>query len=164
MSSLTEIKPCKLYTSIETRQSTSRAAPSPLPVGLRRRAFRLRRADPPDRRAASDGSLVCIKTNNSKYVILSAYLSGLASGIRRGAIVASATIIGYAGNTGGPTSPSETRTCTRLTVTLVQPRRVAVRRRWAAGGLSPLPQHRGRHRTRRLQMWLDVQLDDLGKG
>jgi murein DD-endopeptidase MepM/ murein hydrolase activator NlpD len=51
------------------------------------------------------GILVCIRADNGKYVNLSAHLSGLASGIRRGARVTDATIIGYAGNTGGPTFP-----------------------------------------------------------
>jgi murein DD-endopeptidase MepM/ murein hydrolase activator NlpD len=51
------------------------------------------------------GILVSIKSDDGKYVNLSAHLNGLASGIYRGAKVTDATIIGYAGNTGGPDIP-----------------------------------------------------------
>jgi hypothetical protein len=51
------------------------------------------------------GIFVSIKADNGKYVNLSAHLSGLASGISRGARVTDATIIGFAGDTGGPNIP-----------------------------------------------------------
>ena len=51
------------------------------------------------------GIFVTIKADNGKYVNLSAHLSGLASGIRRGTSVTYASIIGYAGDTGGPDIP-----------------------------------------------------------
>jgi murein DD-endopeptidase MepM/ murein hydrolase activator NlpD len=51
------------------------------------------------------GILVCIKSDDGRYVSLSAHLSGLASGITRGARVTDATIIGYAGDTGGSDIP-----------------------------------------------------------
>jgi murein DD-endopeptidase MepM/ murein hydrolase activator NlpD len=51
------------------------------------------------------GILVTIRAANGKYVSLSAHLNGLARGIRRGAKVTERTIIGYAGNTGGPNIP-----------------------------------------------------------
>jgi murein DD-endopeptidase MepM/ murein hydrolase activator NlpD len=51
------------------------------------------------------GILVTIRASNNKYVSLSAHLNGLARGIRRGAKVTERTIIGYAGNTGGPNIP-----------------------------------------------------------
>jgi hypothetical protein len=64
------------------------------------------------------GIFVSIKADNGKYVNLSAHLSGLASGIRKGVWVTDATVIGYAGNTGGPNTPLVKRTCTRpITVT-----------------------------------------------
>ena len=46
-----------------------------------------------------------IKSDDGKYVSMSAHLSGLASGIRRGARVTYADIIGFAGNTGDPSIP-----------------------------------------------------------
>jgi murein DD-endopeptidase MepM/ murein hydrolase activator NlpD len=51
------------------------------------------------------GILVTIRASNGKYVSLSAHLNGLARGIRRGAKVTERTIIGFAGNTGGPKIP-----------------------------------------------------------
>lgn len=51
------------------------------------------------------GILVVIRADNGKYVSLSAHLSGLARGIERGASVTDETIIGYAGDTGGPDIP-----------------------------------------------------------
>jgi hypothetical protein len=51
------------------------------------------------------GILVAIRVDNGKYVSLSAHLSGLARGIEPGARVTDETIIGYAGDTGGPTFP-----------------------------------------------------------
>ena len=51
------------------------------------------------------GILVSIEADNGKYASLSAHLSGLASGIRRGAWVTDETIIGFAGDTGGPNIP-----------------------------------------------------------
>ena len=51
------------------------------------------------------GVFVVIKADNGKYVNLSAHLSGLAPGIRPGARVTDATIIGYAGDTGDPSIP-----------------------------------------------------------
>jgi murein DD-endopeptidase MepM/ murein hydrolase activator NlpD len=52
------------------------------------------------------GTLVAIRADNGKYVSLSAHLSGLARGIERGARVTDETIIGYAGETGGPDVPA----------------------------------------------------------
>lgn len=46
-----------------------------------------------------------IEADNGKYVSLSAHLSGLARGIEPGARVTDETIIGYAGDTGGPNIP-----------------------------------------------------------
>ncbi len=51
------------------------------------------------------GILVTIRASNGKYVSLSAHLNGLARGIRRGAKVTERSIIGFAGNTGGPNIP-----------------------------------------------------------
>jgi murein DD-endopeptidase MepM/ murein hydrolase activator NlpD len=51
------------------------------------------------------GILVSIKDANGKYVSLSAHLNKLANGIRRGTEVDRHTVIGYAGNTGGPDFP-----------------------------------------------------------
>lgn len=51
------------------------------------------------------GILVTIKADNGRYVSLSGHLSGLARGIGRGTRVSDQTIIGYAGNTGGPSFP-----------------------------------------------------------
>jgi murein DD-endopeptidase MepM/ murein hydrolase activator NlpD len=51
------------------------------------------------------GILVSIKAANGKYVSLSAHLNKLADGIRRGTQVDRHTVIGYAGNTGGPNFP-----------------------------------------------------------
>jgi murein DD-endopeptidase MepM/ murein hydrolase activator NlpD len=51
------------------------------------------------------GILVSIRAANGKYVSLSAHLNKLASGIRRGTEVDEHTVIGYAGNTGGPAFP-----------------------------------------------------------
>ena len=51
------------------------------------------------------GILVVIRAHNGKYVSLSAHLSGLAQGIKRGAEVTDETIIGYAGDTGGGDIP-----------------------------------------------------------
>lgn len=51
------------------------------------------------------GILVVIRAGNGKYVSLSAHLSGLAPGIKRGAKVNEDTLIGYAGATGGPRIP-----------------------------------------------------------
>jgi hypothetical protein len=51
------------------------------------------------------GIFVSIKADNGKYVNLSAHLSGLASGIRKGVRVTDATVVGYAGDTGGPDIP-----------------------------------------------------------
>jgi hypothetical protein len=51
------------------------------------------------------GIFVTIKHDNDKYVSMSAHLSALAKGIEQGARVTDKTIIGYAGNTGGPTVP-----------------------------------------------------------
>lgn len=51
------------------------------------------------------GIFVSIKTEGGKYVSLSAHLSGLARGIRRGAKVDAKTVIGFAGDTGGGVIP-----------------------------------------------------------
>ena len=51
------------------------------------------------------GIFVTIRSDNGKYVSMSAHLSGLAGGIKRGAKVTEDTIIGFAGNTGGPNVP-----------------------------------------------------------
>ncbi len=51
------------------------------------------------------GILVVVRADNGKYVSLSAHLSGLARGIEPGARVTDETVIGYAGDTGGPTIP-----------------------------------------------------------
>jgi len=51
------------------------------------------------------GIFVVIQADNGKYVSMSAHLSGLASGIYRGARVTDQTIIGYAGKTGDPSIP-----------------------------------------------------------
>ncbi|MCA1687544.1 MAG: M23 family metallopeptidase [Actinobacteria bacterium] len=51
------------------------------------------------------GILVVIRADNDKYVSLSAHLSGLAQGIEPGTRVTDETIIGYAGDTGGPNFP-----------------------------------------------------------
>jgi len=51
------------------------------------------------------GILVVIRAENGKYVSLSAHLSGIAAGIEPGASVTDETIIGYAGDTGGPNIP-----------------------------------------------------------
>jgi murein DD-endopeptidase MepM/ murein hydrolase activator NlpD len=51
------------------------------------------------------GILVSIKASNGKYVNLSAHLDSLAAGILEGAQVTDQTIIGYAGDTGGPDIP-----------------------------------------------------------
>ncbi len=48
------------------------------------------------------GIFVVIKHDNGKYVSMSAHLSGLAPGVKRGARVTEGTIIGYAGDTGDP--------------------------------------------------------------
>ncbi|HSL00639.1 MAG TPA: peptidoglycan DD-metalloendopeptidase family protein [Rubrobacteraceae bacterium] len=47
------------------------------------------------------GILVSIRASNGKYVSLSAHLSGLAKGIKRGARVDANTVIGFAGDSGG---------------------------------------------------------------
>ena len=54
---------------------------------------------------ANYGLFVVIRDDNGKYVSMSAHLNGLAPGIRRGARVTDATVIGYAGNTGDPSIP-----------------------------------------------------------
>lgn len=51
------------------------------------------------------GIFVSIKAGNGKYVNLSAHLSGLAQGIKRGAEVDRHTVIGFAGDSGGPNIP-----------------------------------------------------------
>lgn len=51
------------------------------------------------------GIFVSIKAGNDKYVNISAHLDGLAPGIKRGATVDRNTIIGFAGDTGGPDFP-----------------------------------------------------------
>ena len=51
------------------------------------------------------GIFVVIRDSNNRYVSLSGHLSGLAAGIRRGAVVTADTIIGFAGNTGDPSIP-----------------------------------------------------------
>ena len=51
------------------------------------------------------GIFVSIKADNGKYVSLSAHLSGLASGIECGATVDRHTVIGFAGDSNGPTFP-----------------------------------------------------------
>jgi hypothetical protein len=51
------------------------------------------------------GILVVIRADNGKYVSLSAHLSGLARGIEPGVRVTDETVIGYAGDTGGPNFP-----------------------------------------------------------
>ena len=48
------------------------------------------------------GIFVSIRANNGKYVNLSSHLSGLARGIKRGAKVDRNTVIGFAGDSGGP--------------------------------------------------------------
>jgi hypothetical protein len=56
---------------------------------------------------ADYGIMVVIRADNGKYVSLSGHLSALARGIRRGAYVTDATIIGYAGATGGSIAVGE---------------------------------------------------------
>ena len=51
------------------------------------------------------GILVSIEASNGKYVNLSAHLDSLAGEIRKGAQVTDRTVIGYAGDTGGPDIP-----------------------------------------------------------
>jgi hypothetical protein len=51
------------------------------------------------------GILVSIEASNGKYVNLSAHLDSLAAGIRKGTQVTDQTVIGYAGDTGGPDIP-----------------------------------------------------------
>jgi hypothetical protein len=51
------------------------------------------------------GILLVIAADNGKYVSLSAHLSGLAGGIERDTRVTDETVIGYAGDTGGPDIP-----------------------------------------------------------
>jgi len=51
------------------------------------------------------GILVSIEASNGKYVNLSAHLDSLAGGISKGAQVTDQTVIGYAGDTGGPDIP-----------------------------------------------------------
>jgi murein DD-endopeptidase MepM/ murein hydrolase activator NlpD len=51
------------------------------------------------------GIYVSIKAANGKYVNLSGHLSGLALGIKRGAVVDGNTVIGFAGKTGGGRIP-----------------------------------------------------------
>lgn len=51
------------------------------------------------------GVFVVIRADNGKYVSMSAHLSGLAQGIKRGARVTDKTIIGYAGDSGDPSIP-----------------------------------------------------------
>lgn len=51
------------------------------------------------------GIFVVIKGKGGKYVSMSAHLSSLARGIKRGVRVNDATIIGFAGNTGDPSIP-----------------------------------------------------------
>jgi murein DD-endopeptidase MepM/ murein hydrolase activator NlpD len=51
------------------------------------------------------GILVSLKAANGKYVSLSAHLSALAPGISKGVEVDRHTVIGYAGDTGGPDIP-----------------------------------------------------------
>ncbi len=51
------------------------------------------------------GIFVVIKDSNGRYVSISGHLNGLAAGIRRGAVVTTDTVIGYAGNTGDPSIP-----------------------------------------------------------
>jgi hypothetical protein len=51
------------------------------------------------------GIFVIIKADNGAYVSMSAHLSGLAGNIYRGAYVTDETVIGYAGDTGGPDIP-----------------------------------------------------------
>lgn len=51
------------------------------------------------------GIFVVIRADNGKYVSMSAHLNGLANGIRRGKVVTSDTIIGFAGDTGDPSIP-----------------------------------------------------------
>ena len=59
-----------------------------------------------NRSHANYGIFVVIRAaNGSKYVSMSAHLSGLASGIRRGKVVTNNTIIGFAGNSGDPSIP-----------------------------------------------------------
>jgi murein DD-endopeptidase MepM/ murein hydrolase activator NlpD len=54
---------------------------------------------------ANYGNMVIIEADNgNSYVSLSAHLLGLAEGIVRGAMVTDETIIGYAGDTGNPTT------------------------------------------------------------
>ena len=48
------------------------------------------------------GIFVSIRAKNGRYVNLSAHLSGLARGIKRGAKVDRHTVIGFAGDSGGP--------------------------------------------------------------
>ena len=54
---------------------------------------------------ANYGIFVTIRADDGKYVNMSAHLSSLASGIRRGAKVTDKTIIGFAGATGDPSIP-----------------------------------------------------------
>lgn len=51
------------------------------------------------------GIFVTIRSSNGKYVSLTAHLNGLAPGVRRGARVTEDTIIGFAGDSGGPNVP-----------------------------------------------------------
>ncbi len=47
-----------------------------------------------------------IRAGNGKYVSLSSHLDGIRKGLRRGDRVTDKTIIGYAGNTDGPSIPA----------------------------------------------------------
>ena len=112
------------------------------------------------------GIFVSIKADNGKYVNLSAHLSGLASGIRKGVRVTDATIIGYGGDSGGPNiltgQPHLHQAYYRYPATTLTGHRTVA---WGcAGHLPPLHRHRVRHQPQHLQVRLDVQLDDLGEG
>ncbi len=51
------------------------------------------------------GIFVSIESDDGKYVNMSAHLSGIVRGLRRGTRVTDETVIGYAGNSGGPNIP-----------------------------------------------------------
>ena len=106
---------------------------------------------------ANYGNMVIIEADNgNSYVSLSAHLLGLAEGIVRGARVTDETIIGYAGDTGNPTTipvgpPHLNQTFYRkpkYSWVNNAPIGPTIRRRGAACDLSPL-----RRRRKGLRPW-----------
>ena len=113
------------------------------------------------------GIFVVIKGDNGgKYVSMSAHLTALASGIKRGARVTDANVIGFGRQHGGSKHPGRRGAPAPGLLPLPEvPRgRLPLRGRGAAGGLPPLRRHRGRHRPRCLQVRLGAQLVDQVQG